>query len=174
MGKRTIKVGLSYDSIKEAAYQVQKYANTLDLKCEKFVDRLVNEVGIRVIRENIASFKGDSERDYNTYFELHRTPNKGVYGKLVAENEDILFIEFGAGIYYNNGNAHPQSKEFGYGVGTYPGQKNAINPGYWNYRDESGTLRFSLGTEATMPVYKAYIEMVSMVETIAREVFANG
>lgn len=171
---RKFKANLSPASLDRLAYDFKNYVNSLDYKCELLVRRLIEEVGIKVVQENVDAFKGDSEKSYNTYFELHRYPNKGAFGKLVVENEDILFIEFGAGIRYNNGNAHPQAKEFGYGVGSYPGQKNAINPGYWWYQDDDGTLRFSLGTEATMPVYKAYAEMISKVGIIAREVFGNG
>ena len=171
---RKMKATLSADSLTRLANDFKTYVSSLDMKCETLVERLIAEVGIRVVTEVMATTKGDSSRDFNTYFELHRIPDKGAYGKLVIENEDILFIEFGAGIHYNNGNAHPQASQFGYGVGTYPGQRNAINPGYWWYKDENDNLRFSLGTEASMPVYKAYTEMVDRVVTIAREVFADG
>lgn len=171
---RKFKANLSPASLDNLVREVTTYISSLDQKCELLVRRLIEEVGLKVVQENINAFKGDSKKSYNTYFELHRYPEKGAFGKLVVENEDILFIEFGAGIHYNNGNAHPQAHDFGYGVGTYPGQKNAINPGYWWYKDDDGGLRLSLGTEATMPVYKAYAEMITKVGIIAREVFANG
>lgn len=173
MGK-TIKIGLSAKSFSDAVHELESYRVNLPLKCRLFIDRLANDVGIPVIKTNIASARGDSEKTSNVFFQW--TENKsGAYGTLVAENKDILFIEFGAGIYYNNGNAHPQSAEFGYGVGTYPGQKNAIDPGYWYYRDDDSTgLHFSLGTEATMPMYKAYLEMATRVIDIAKEVFSNA
>ena len=174
MGKRVIKANLSFDSLNQMAKDFKTYVNTLDLKCERFTERLINEVGIPVINVNMSSFQGDSEHTYQTFVEIRRQPNKVVSSRLVVQNEDILFIEFGAGIHYNNGNAHPQASDFGYGVGKYPGQTHAITPGYWWWRDDSGTLRFSLGTEATMPVFKAYTEMVDQVGRIAREVFGNG
>ena len=171
---RKFQSDLSASSLAKLASDFKAYVSSLDYKCELLVRRLIEEVGLTVVQDNMNAFKGDSEKSYNTFFELHRYPDKGAYGKLVIENEDILFIEFGSGIYYNNGNSHPQAKEFGYGIGTYPGQKNAINPGYWWYKDDNDNLRFSLGTEATMPVYKAYAEMISKVGIIAREVFGNG
>jgi len=171
---RKFKSSLSPASLDRLAYDFKNYVNSLDYKCELLVRRLIEEVGIKVVQENVDAFKGDSEKSYNTYFELHRYPNKGAFGKLVVENEDILFIEFGAGIRYNNGNAHPQAKEFGYGVGSYPGQTHAFNQKGWWYTDESGNSIHSWGTEATMPVYKAYAEMISKVGIIAREVFGNG
>lgn len=172
---RKIQVELSVDGIQKATREFRSYIATLDSKCERFVERLIADVGLRVVETNMNSFKGDSDHNYSTYFELHRQPNEhSAWGKLVVQNKDILFIEFGAGIHYNNGNAHPQAREFGYGVGTYPGQKNAINPGYWWYKDDGGDLHFSMGTEATMPMYRAYTEMINQVGTIAREVFGNG
>jgi hypothetical protein len=171
---RKMKAVLSTKSLRQLSNEFNTYVNTLDLKCERLIERLTAE-GIKVVDQNMASFKGDSSRSYTTYVSIHRVPNKSVSATLVVENEDILFIEFGAGIYYNNGNAHPQASELGYGVGTYPDQRNAINPGYWWYKDDDGNgLHFSLGTEATMPVYKAYKAMAAQVIEIAKEVFANG
>ena len=77
---------------------------------------------------------------------------------IFLQGKDALFVEFGAGIYYNNGDAHPLAAEFGYGVGTYPsknGHNRAINPGYWWYKDDNGTLNLSLGTKAAKPMYEA-------------------
>jgi len=170
---RKLTATLSADSLNKLAKDFKTYTNSIDLKCEKLIERLLAE-GIRVVGENITSFMGDSSRDYSTYVEVHRIPNKMVSATLVVENEDILFIEFGAGIHWNDGNDHPQASEFGYGVGTYPGQKNAINPGYWWYKGDDGDLHLSVGTQATMPVYKAYKAMQDKVVEIAKEVFLDG
>jgi hypothetical protein len=68
--------------------------------------------------------------------------------------KDALFIEFGAGIYYN-GSDPPHAQEFRYGVGTYnPASDNAFNPDGWYYW--TGTERkHSYGTEGTYPMYHA-------------------
>ena len=58
------------------------------------------------------------------------------------------------------------------GVGSFPGQTHALND-YWWYRDKDGRLRFSQGTEAAMPMYKASVEIISQIELIAREVFGG-
>jgi hypothetical protein len=168
---RKLKATLSADGLKKLARDFRTEVGSFNLKCDTFVERLI-EIGIPVVEENITSFKGDSSKNWNYYYEIHREKDSA-WGKLIIEDKDILFIEFGAGIHYNNGNAHPQASELGYGVGTYPGQTQAINPGYWWYKDNGG-VHFSLGTEATMPVYKAYAEIVSRVGEIAREVFGNG
>lgn len=171
---RKISIPLSVSGIENAIKEFKTYTNSFDLKCERLIERLI-EVGIPVIERNIGSFKGDSSRNSNVYFELHRFPNeKSAWGKLVAQNEDILFIEFGAGIYWNRGRqSHPQEREFGYGVGTYPGQTHAFDEnGWWYWNGFRRT--HSYGTESTMPVYNAYVEMRDRVLDIAREVFGNG
>lgn len=172
---RKMKAVLSTKSLRQLSNEFNTYVNTLDLKCEQFTERLINEVGIPVININMSSFKGDSEHSYQTFIEIHRQPNKGVSARLVVQNEDILFIEFGAGIHYNNSKAkNEKAAELGYGVGSYPGQTHAFNNKGWWYTDEAGNSIHSYGTEATMPVYNAYREMVDQVERIAKEVFANG
>lgn len=169
---KTIKIGLSTKSIQKAVHDIETYRVHLPFKCRLFIDRLANEVGIPIVNTNIASSRGDSNKSSNVYFVWTETPT-GAYGKLVAENEDILFIEFGAGIIYNKGEKHPQADELGYGVGTYPGQVHAFDEEGWLYWD--GTKRIpSKGTEATMPMYKAYIEMARRVVDIAKEVFKDG
>ena len=40
----------------------------------------------------------------------------------------------------------PKAREYGMGVGSFPGQTHALND-YWWYRDKDGRLRFSQGTE---------------------------
>lgn len=171
---RKLTAGLSADSLTRLAKDFKTYINSIDLKCEKFVERLINEVGIPVIEANIASAEGDSSKDCNTYVEIRRQPNKEVSATLVVQNEDILFIEFGAGIVLNrNKPSHPQERELGYGVGTYPGQTHAFDDEGWFYWNGHRRIH-SYGTEATMPVYNAYKEMVDQVERIAKEVFANG
>lgn len=171
---RKMKAVLSADSLNQLAHDFKTYVNSIDLKCEKFMERLINEVGIPVIDENIANAKGDSTKDTNTYVEIRRQPNKEIQATLVVENEDILFIEFGAGIVLNRGKpSHPKEKALGYGVGTYPGQTHAFDDDGWWYWNGHKRIH-SYGTEATMPVYEAYKAMVDKVERIAKEVFANG
>lgn len=171
---RKMKAVLSTKSLRQLSNEFKTYVNTLDLKCERLIERLTAE-GIKVVDQNMASFKGDSSRSYSTYVSIHRVPNKSVSATLVVENEDILFIEFGAGIHYNNSKVkNEKAAELGYGVGSYPGQTHAFNDKGWWYTDEAGNSIHSYGTEATMPVHKAYKAMVEQVIDIAKEVFANG
>lgn len=162
---------LNPSSIEDAIRQIEEYEKSLQRKCEELCNRLI-EVGIPVINARIGQAQGDSSKQNSIAFDIQKD---GSVTKAIIKltGEDILFIEFGAGIYYNNGAAHPRASALGYGVGTYPGQTHAINPGYWWYKDDDESLHFSRGTEATMPMYSAMMEMKNNLLSIATEIF-NG
>ena len=150
-----IKVELSTSSIDAAIKQLRDYRQRINEKMEEFVRILAND-GVVVANASLASVEGDST-DASVGVEVNAEGNI-VKAVIFLQGKDALFVEFGAGIYYNNGDAHPLAAEFGYGVGTYPsknGHNRAINPGYWWYKDDNGTLNLSLGTKAAKPMYEA-------------------
>lgn len=163
------KISLDRSEIKDLIKSLETYINFLPFKCQLFIKRLA-DVGIETIDAKYVSGVGDSSTDHKCEFVLDEDGNV-VRGKIVVTGEDILFIEFGAGIYFNNGNIHPKAHDLGYGVGTYPGQKHAYDPNGWYYRDSDNHLHHSLGTEATMPLFNASLDMIASIEQIAKEVF---
>lgn len=172
MANKTIKMELSHKSIQDTIKQLRAYQKSLVSKNEEFVRRLA-ELGIPVIDENIASAQGDSDKSHNTYIRIN---NFGGYSQatLVCEGKSLAFIEFGAGIHYNtpaSTSPHPKGQEFGYTIGSY-GQGNGKNES-WVYFADSGEWVRSYGTEATMPVYKASVEIMQSIREIAKEVFAS-
>lgn len=172
MSKRVIKCNLNQKSIQNAIKQLETYQNSLRDKNELFVKRLC-ELGIPVIDQNIAIAQGDSDKNHNTYIKINRF---GDYSKatLVCEGSDLIFIEFGAGIFYNGeagSSPHPKGEEFGYTIGSY-GQGKGKNES-WVYVADSGEWVRSHGTEATMPMYKASVEIMQNIRRIAKEVFST-
>lgn len=172
MSKKIIKCGLSQKSIQNAINQLKSYQNELKNKNELFVQRLA-ELGIPVIDQNIMMAQGDSDKNHNTYIKINRF---GSYSQatLVCEGSGLLFIEFGAGISYNTPagtSPHPKGEEFGYTIGSY-GQGKGKNES-WVYVADSGEWVRSYGTQATMPVYKASVEIVQNIRRIAKEVFST-
>ena len=168
--------------IDKAIKEVEKYQKSLVDKGETFCRRLA-ELGVTVAKATLATGQGDSSRD--TKFDISFTANGEVVEGALSitstpnvTNDGRVFYphlawEFGSGIYYNNGNINPHAHELGMGVGTFPDQKFAFSDHWW-YRDSNGNLRMSQGTQATMPMYKASLEMMQNIETIAREVYGNG
>ncbi len=164
------KISLDSNEIADLIEELNDYAESLSGKCQLFVTRLVKE-GMNVIKAEYGSGLGDSSKDHNCTYQIDTEGNL-VKAQIVVSGEDILFIEFGSGIRWNK-SPHPKASEYGYGVGTYPGQTHAYDPNGWYYR-EDGKLHHSWGTEATMPVYKASLQMIEKIEEIAQEVFNSG
>lgn len=172
MTNKTIKVNLSQKSIQDAIKQLRQYQNSLKSKNELFVRRL-SELGIPVIDQNILLAQGDSKKNHNTYIKINSFGNFS-RATLVCEGADLLFIEFGAGIHYNTpagSSPHPKGQELGYTIGSY-GQGKGKNDS-WTYVSETGEWVRSYGTEATMPLYKASVEIIQNIRKIAKEVFSG-
>lgn len=172
MSKRVIKCNLNPKSIKNTIKQLEEYQNSLRDKNELFLKRLC-ELGIPVIDQNISIAQGDSDKNHNTYIKINRFGNYA-QATLVCEGIDLNFIEFGAGIFYNGeagSSPHPKGEEFEYTIGSY-GQGKGKNES-WVYVAESGEWIRSYGTEATMPMYKASVEIMQNIRRIAKEVFST-
>ena len=167
---RKINMTLSRSSINDAINELKAYKKELINKNDIFVRRLV-DLGLNVVDMKVRQSLGDS--DDATSKAYVDSLGKLVKAEIHLTGKDSLFLEFGAGIYYNTPGQHPLEDEFGYGVGTYPGQTHAFDD-YWFYTDEQGnTGQISYGTQATMPMYSASIEMYQEVTRIAREVFGG-
>lgn len=169
---KKISISLSQKSIQNAINEVRKYQREFIEKNELFVRRLA-ELGIPVIDQNISVAQGDSDKNHNTYIKIN---SFGSYSeaKLVVEGSDLLYIEFGSGIHYNGSSGtspHPKGEEFGYTIGSY-GKGQGKND-FWFYYADTGEAVMSHGTESTMPVYKASVEIIQNIRRIAREVFGS-
>lgn len=164
-----IRFSFSTESINNAIKRLEEYKEEFAYKNELFVQRLAN-IGLTVARAKVVSVKGDANT--NVLFEV-KLDSFGSFkqARIKMSGEDVLFIEFGAGIHYNPTD-HPLANEFGYGVGTYPGQTHAYDD-YWFYVDEDGVKHMSQGTEAAMPMYEATLEIIKQIRTIAKEVFGG-
>lgn len=167
---RVIKCEFSVESIRNAIDELQEYRESLKEKINDFVDALIKD-GVEVAKIQLASAAHERPASVDAFY----VDSSGdiIKAYIVLNSEDALFIEFGSGIRYNNGNAHPLAGEFGYGVGTYPSEhppNRAINPGYWWYKD-GDKLRLSFGTQATMPIYHAAETMRNEVIQKAIEIF---
>lgn len=172
MKKTTLKSNLSIDGISKIKQYLELYQKELNRKNVVFVRRLA-ELGIPIIDSRIAWAQGDSDKSHNTYIELTAgtTYTRAV---LTVEGRDILFIEFGAGVHYNGrvgGSLNPKGAERGYVIGSYGQGKGAQDS--WTYEAPTGEWIRSYGTEATMPVYAASLEIKRKIKQIAKAVFAS-
>ena len=171
-----LTVDLSVNDIDKAITEIKDYRERLTHRLESLVDKLCHN-GIVVARIKVAASQGDSSETSVVY----DPPNANgdiVSATIYLEGKDAIFVEFGAGIAYNTGVQHPLADEFGFGPGTYPSKhppNKAINPGRWIYgHNEDGSPIWSIGTEATMPLYNASETIRNELIQTAIEEFMRG
>lgn len=176
MGKHTIKMSLSVDSINEAIRQIEQYKTDFNKKVELLTERIA-ELGKTV------AFQRVEESPLGKTVILHSettASDAGCKAVLIATGQTyesdgfapfntLLAIEFGAGIHYN-AIPNPKANEMGYGVGTFPGQVHAFEDG-WYYLGNDDKWHYTHGVKATMPMYSATVAIIKDVRKIAREVF---
>ena len=163
-----IRIKLSENGIKEARREIADLKAWIESKLGEYLEEL-SKIGIEVIKVNVANAMGADDKNVDITTDLSHNGSKASMTIRVT-GKSILFIEYGAGIRFNNGNVHPFAHEHGYGVGTYPGQTHAFNPNGWYWR-EGGKLHHSYGTQATMPMYKAWMSIQENALEVAKRVF---
>lgn len=164
---------LSADSLEKAASRVRKLQRTYINRNREFV-RQLTALGINVIYMNLWG-EGDSEPPEPNQPHVMMGSKDGVMtATLRLRGEDVMFVEFGAGIHYNTPagqSPHPLGVELGYTIGSY-GQGHGAQE-YWTYEDDDGQTHYSQGTEATMPMWKADQEIRQKFASIAKTVFGS-
>ena len=178
MARKTIKIDL-FDgkSLEQAIKQIEQYRDDLPRKCQEICRRLC-EIGQQTALVAINESKYGKMVTLRSKIDTSKVGCKAMLigtGKTVTDEKgrtfNLLFgIEFGSGIKYNS-KANPKSAEFGMGVGTFPDQKHAFDPKGWHYLDKDGNWKHSYGIKATMPMYKAMVEIRRNLDTVIREVF---
>ena len=179
MKSRNIKIDL-FDggkSLQEAIRQIEQYRDELPRKAQQLCQRL-SEIGEQTALVAISESPQGKAVTLRMDIDPSKTGCKAMLigtGKTVTDEKGrtyslLLGIEFGSGIRLNP-TANPLDSEFGMGVGTFPGQTHALNPGGWMYLDRDGNWKHSYGVKATMPFYKAMTEIQRNVNDVVKDVF---
>ena len=93
---------------------------------------------------------------------------------IIASGKDAVFMEFGAGVYYNGAvgsSPNPWGTGLGFTIGSY-GKGNGRKE-VWAYDGGDGQIHLTHGTPASMPLYRAVQSVSRDIVKIAREVFAS-
>ena len=179
MAKKVFKSGLSVSGLNGLKRQLLQYKDDLPTKCEKLVYRLLQS-GVAVSKAKISESPLGKYVTVTTSISADKMGCKGILlAKGAVKEQDgyapfsiLLAIEFGAGVHFNS-TPNPLSAEMGYGVGTFPGQVHAMEPGGWYFwSEEKQQWIHSYGVKATMPMYNADMEIIQNVVKTAKEVFA--
>lgn len=180
MAKRVFKSDLSISGLNALKNQLLQYKDSLSIKCEKLVSRLLQS-GVAVSQAKISESPLGKYVTVTTNISADKMGCKGILLAKGAVKEQegyapfsvLLAIEFGAGIHYNPTPNPLISSEFPYGVGTFPGQVHAFQSEGWMYWDEKvQEWRHTYGVKATMPLYNADMEIIQNIVKIAKEVFS--
>lgn len=179
MAKRVFKSDLSVGDLNDLKRQLLQYKDELPMKCEKLVYRLLQS-GVAVSKTKISESTLGKYVTVTTNISSDKMGCKGILLAKGAVKEQegyapfsiLLAIEFGAGVHFNP-TPNPLSAEMGYGVGTFPGQVHAMEPGGWYFwSEEKQQWIHSYGVKATMPMYSADMQIIQNVVKTAKEVFA--
>lgn len=168
-----LDVVLTPSGIDKAIKKLDKYKDELTQKLYTFCNRLAQE-GYRIVQREKAT-QGDSDTSFTPTVTID-SGVKSCKATLSISGKDVLFVEFGSGVYYNGSlgsSPNPKGGEFGYFIGSYPNQTHAGDR-TWFYKDSNGVRKRSHGTKASMPMYKASQYMRGHFAEIAREVFGSN
>ena len=170
MSKKVIRFSL--DDVDKAIQELERYKIEFQKKVDTYRNRVAEEIAVSALF-NFSSSVVDDRIKGGT-----RTPDvtidvdeRGSISVVVANGEDAVWCEFGAGVYHNGSvgsSPNPYGKDLGFTIGSYGkgyGKQTA-----WGYY-EDGQVVITRGTPASMPMYNAVQEVTKRAIEIAREVF---
>ena len=178
MAKKVFKADLSVKGIEALKSQLLQYKDSLPIKCEKLVSRLLQS-GVEVSQRKISESPLGKYVTVTTNISADKMGCKGILLAKGAVKEQegyapfsiLLAIEFGAGIHYNPTPNPLISSEFPYGVGTFPGQTHAYEDMWFYWDENTQEWKPTHGVKATMPMYNADMEIIQNVVKFAKEAF---
>ena len=179
MAKKVFKADLSVKGVEALKRQLLQYKDSLPIKCEKLVSRLLQS-GVEVSQARINESPLGKYVTVTTDISSDKMGCKGILLAKGAVKEQegyapfsiLLAIEFGAGVHFNPTPNPLISSEFPYGVGTFPGQTHAYQDMWFYWDENTQEWKPTHGVKATMPMYSADMEIIQNVVKYAKEVFA--
>lgn len=168
-----IRMSLDPASIGAAIKQLEDYKNDLPDKAEQIRKRVTEELQ-KLVAEG---FNGAVYDD--VLHEGMKVPDVEVtvderdnVSVIIAHGKEAVFVEFGAGVYYNpSGSPHPSRPSGIVNIGEYG--KGYGKRKIWGYY-KNGELKLTHGTPASAPMYHALKAIAEKLPDIAREVFKGG
>ena len=172
MGKKVIKFKLNPNSIDKAIREINQYKIEFQKKVDSYRKRIADEIAVNASLNFGSAIVNDKIRGGPRIPDVKvSVDERGNIAVVVANGEDAVWCEFGAGVYHNGSagsSPHPKGSELGFTIGNYGkgyGKKKA-----WGYYDD-GQLVITRGTPAKMPMYNAAQEVMKKAIEIAREVW---
>ena len=161
-------VGIRVEGMKKTLEVVRKQAELSDERKELFLKKLADEfrVSLRVHFNSNWSLYIDNPSPI-----LVGVEREGDGYAVYAQGDQVAFIEFGAGVFYNGSGANyklGRPPEIS-GIGEYGKGKGKQNT--WGYYDDTGALHLTHGNPPANAFYHASVDTRRKIRDIAREVF---
>lgn len=174
---RTINVDV-FDpaSIEAAVRELREYARWVERKAKELQERVAYFIAkdARAVFNTAVAEDDMAEGIVTGHVEVSVQPGEDNTTLVIANGEDAVFMEFGAGVYYNGSvgsSPNPLGPGLGFTIGSYGlgnGRKEV-----WAYTGDDGQIHLTHGTPASMPMYRALMSVVNDIVDIAREVFSS-
>jgi hypothetical protein len=171
--KKKITVGLSEQDIDRAIREMAQYKTEFLQKVELLREKVADRLAVEAQSGFTGAVVDDLIKRGQKFADVKvSVDNRANLSVVVANGEDAVWVEFGAGVYHNGSpgsSPHPNGAELGFTIGSFGkgnGKKEA-----WGYYDENNELKLTRGTPATMPMYRAVQTVCNDIQNIAREVF---
>lgn len=173
MGKKVISFGLSTKEINRAIREVEKHKQEFSQKVKEYQRRIAEAIATDAQFAFSTSVMDDVVKGSTRKPQVNvSVDERGDITVVVADGEDAVWCEFGAGVYHNGSvgsSPNPYGSELGFTIGSYG--KGYGKASAWGYYDEGHNLVITRGTPASMPMYNAVQSVTAKAIEIAREVF---
>jgi hypothetical protein len=172
---KTISFSLSSRSIGNAVKELETYNRSIDEKVKRLRDIIAERLRDYAEQGFLSSppaTRLDGIEVPPPDVKVTTEPDGNITA-VIASGEDVYWIEFGAGVYYNTpvgSSPHPMGQEFGLTIGSYGKGRGSRKT--WGYY-EDGKLVLTHGTPANMPMWKAAERVAAEYPQIAKEVFGT-
>ena len=175
---KVIKFDLSPRGIQRAIDEVEKFKTEFQKKVDTYRMRIADEIAVQ------ASIYFDNSVMDDVINGSPRKPDvtvdwtdNGKIAVVVANGEDAVWCEFGAGVYHNGSvgsSPNPYGNDLGFTIGSYgKGRGQQKVWGYYTDPESKTGLVLTHGTPASMPMYNAAQEVLRRSVEIAKEVFGS-
>ncbi len=174
---RTITIDiLDASSVDAAVREIQEYAKWVQTKAVELRERIAYFIAKDASAVfNTAVAQDDMRSGVITgNVEVSVDPQGENLTVVIASGTDAVFMEFGAGVYYNGAvgsSPNPLGANLGFTIGSYSTYKP--DKEVWAYYGPDGEVHLTHGTPASMPLYRAVQSVSRDIERIAREVFST-
>lgn len=162
-------------SIQQAAQELREYSKWVQDKTVELRKRVAEEIRSRaqsIFDSAIADdLIGEGAVASEVYVNVEDTGDISV---VIAEGEDAVFMEFGAGVYHNGSvgtSPNPLGAALGFTIGSYGNGNGTLE--MWWFKGNDGQVHLTHGVPASMPLYKSLMAVKNDIVRIAREVFST-